>query len=156
MVGDIVGVDGIAAGRHRCQATALEHTEVCALPLERLEHLSPAAISLPGNVCQFLARELARGHELISIHGMRAHERLVAFLLDLAEHHRRRGYAAPIPLLRAGRNGAWLDVERVRGVAAVLICAYTIKPLVCYFDLDKPNSQHARRFNPTDARWPSP
>ena len=61
MLGDIIGLDGIGTDRHGCQAVALEDTEVCVLPFERLEDLArsrAAAAAQPAPVP--VARDLAR------------------------------------------------------------------------------------------------
>ena len=39
MLGDIIGLDGIATNSHTCSAIALEDTEVCAIAFDRLEEL---------------------------------------------------------------------------------------------------------------------
>ena len=61
MLGDIIGLDGIATERHGCQAVALEDTEVCVMPFERIEELArtrPAAAAQSAPVA--VARDRAR------------------------------------------------------------------------------------------------
>jgi CRP/FNR family transcriptional regulator len=60
MLGDIIGLDGIASERHGCEAVALEDTEVCVLPFDRLEELARAVAPLQHNLHQFLSREIGR------------------------------------------------------------------------------------------------
>ena len=77
MLGDIVGLDGIGTDRHGCQAVALEDTEVCVLPFERIEELARDVPALQHNLHQFLSREIARDHGVMLMLGsMRAEERL--------------------------------------------------------------------------------
>ena len=38
MLGDVIGLDGIAGDRHGCEAVALEDTEVCVLPFGQLRN----------------------------------------------------------------------------------------------------------------------
>jgi len=40
MAGEIVGLDGISADSHTCDTTALEDTEVCVIPYDRLEEFA--------------------------------------------------------------------------------------------------------------------
>ena len=114
MLGDIIGLDGIGSERHGCQAIALEDTEVCVLPFERLEDLSRAVPSLQHNLYQFLSREISRDHNIMLLLGsMRAEERLAVFLLNLADRYRRRGYSSTEFVLRMTREeiGSYLGLK---------------------------------------------
>jgi CRP/FNR family transcriptional regulator len=114
MLGDLIGLDGIGADRHGCQAIALEDTEVCVLPFERLEELSRAVPSLQHNLYQFLSREISRDHNIMLLLGsMRAEERLAVFLLNLADRYRRRGYSSTEFVLRMTREeiGSYLGLK---------------------------------------------
>jgi CRP/FNR family transcriptional regulator, anaerobic regulatory protein len=114
MLGDIIGLDGIGTERHGAQAIALEDTEVCVLPFERLEDLSRAVPSLQHNLYQFLSREIARDHNVMLLLGsMRAEERLAVFLLNLADRYRRRGYSSTEFVLRMTREeiGSYLGLK---------------------------------------------
>jgi CRP/FNR family transcriptional regulator len=114
MLGDLIGLDGIGTERHGCQAVALEDTEVCVLPFERLEDLSRAVPSLQHNLYQFLSREIARDHNIMLLLGsMRAEERLAVFLLNLADRYRRRGYSSTEFVLRMTREeiGSYLGLK---------------------------------------------
>ncbi|HZQ63022.1 MAG TPA: cyclic nucleotide-binding domain-containing protein, partial [Casimicrobiaceae bacterium] len=85
MLGDIIGLDGIGNDRHGCEAIALEDTEVCVLPFERLEALARELPPLQRNLYQFLSREISRDHNVMLLLGsMRAEERLAVFLLNLS------------------------------------------------------------------------
>ena len=86
MLGDMIGLDGIGAERHGCQAIALEDTEVCVLPLERIEDVARAVPSLRHNLLRLMSKEIARDQNVMLLLGsMRADERLAVFLLSLAE-----------------------------------------------------------------------
>lgn len=105
MIGDIVGLDGIGNDLHGSAALALEDAEVCVLPFDDLAVLSRSVPALQRNLHRFLAREIARDHEMMLLLGsMRAEERLAAFLLDLSERYRRRGYSATEFVLRMTRE----------------------------------------------------
>jgi CRP/FNR family transcriptional regulator len=114
MLGDIIGLDGIGTERHGCQAVALEDTEVCVLPFERLEDLAREIPPLQHNLYQFLSREISRDHNVMLLLGsMRAEERLAVFLLNLADRYRRRGYSSTEYVLRMTREeiGSYLGLK---------------------------------------------
>jgi CRP/FNR family transcriptional regulator len=103
--GDLVGLDGIGAFRHGCQAVALEDTEVCVLPFERLEALAHRLPPLQKNLHRLLSREIIRDHSVMLLLGtMRAEERLAVFLLSLSRRYRERGYSATEFVLRMTRE----------------------------------------------------
>jgi CRP/FNR family transcriptional regulator len=114
MVGDLVGLDGIGAGRHGCDAIALEDGEVCALPFDRIEDLARALPPLQHNLHQILSKEISRDHGLMLVLGtMRAEERLAVFLVSLADRYRRRGYSSTEFVLRMTRAeiGSYLGLQ---------------------------------------------
>ena len=114
MFGDVIGMDGIGTGRHGCQATALEDSEVCVLPFNDLETLSRSVAPLQRNLHQFIAREISRDHNVMLLLGsMRAEERLAAFLLNLSQRYRERGYSSTEFVLRMSREeiGSYLGLK---------------------------------------------
>jgi CRP/FNR family transcriptional regulator len=114
MLGDLVGLDGIGSGHHECDAVAVEDSEVCVLPFDRIEELARGVPALQHNLHQFLSREISRDHNLMLVLGsMRAEERLALFLLNLAERHRSRGYSSTEYVLRLTRKeiGAYLGLK---------------------------------------------
>ena len=114
MQGDIIGLDGIGTERHRCEAVALEDTEVCVLPFDRLEELARTIAPLQHNLHQFLSRDIGRDQNVMLMLGsMRAEERLAVFLLNLSERFRRRGYSSTEFVLRMTREeiGSYLGLK---------------------------------------------
>lgn len=114
MPGDIAGLDGIATGIHTCSAYALEASELCAIPFERFDHLSQTAPQLRQTLRQLLAAEVNRNHShMLLLGSMRAEERVISFLLDLAERFRRRGYSPSEFMLRMTREeiGSYLGLK---------------------------------------------
>jgi CRP/FNR family transcriptional regulator len=114
MLGDVIGLDGIASDRHGCEAIALEDTEVCALPFDRLEELARVLPPLQHNLHQFMAREIGRDqHVMLLLGSMRAEERLAVFLLNLSDRYRSRGYSATEFVLRMTREeiGSYLGLK---------------------------------------------
>ena len=105
MAGDIVGLDGIGEERHACEAIALEDSEVSALPFAKLNDLAHRVPALRRNLFRLISRDLRRGQDMmLQLGSMRAEERLAAFLLNLAERHRSRGYSASEFTLRMTRE----------------------------------------------------
>jgi CRP/FNR family transcriptional regulator len=114
MLGDIIGLDGISADRHACEAIALEDTEVCVLPFQQLEELARVVTPLQHNLHKFLSREIGLDqHVMLLLGSMRAEERLAVFLLNLSERYRLRGYSATEFVLRMTREeiGSYLGLK---------------------------------------------
>jgi len=114
MLGDLIGLDGIGAGRHGCDATALEDTEVCTLPFDRLEELARTFPPLQHNLHRILSRDIGRDqHLLLMLGSMHAEERLAAFLLNLSARYQQRGYSSTEYVLRMTREeiGSYLGLK---------------------------------------------
>lgn len=104
MAGELMGLDGLAHGAHASVATALEDTEVCAIPYAHLMELSAGNSGLQNLVCRLMSREIVREQSLMLLLGsMNADERLAAFLLNLAQRYKARGYSATDFHLRMSR-----------------------------------------------------
>ncbi len=84
MAGEILGMDGISAEHHNCNAVALEDSEVCVIPFAQLESLSRKIEALQRHFHKVMSREIVRDHGVMMLLGtMRAEERLAAFLLNM-------------------------------------------------------------------------
>jgi CRP/FNR family transcriptional regulator, anaerobic regulatory protein len=105
IMGEIIGLDGIAADAHACQAAALEESEVCVLPFATMETLARSIPILQHNLYQMLSREVGRDHNLmLQLGSTRAEGRLADFLLNLSERYRQRGYSPNEFVLRMTRE----------------------------------------------------
>jgi CRP/FNR family transcriptional regulator len=114
LAGELMGLDGLAAGRHASTATALEDTEVCAIPYAHLSELSAASPNLQLAMARLMSREIVREHGLMMLLGsMNAEERLAAFLLNLSQRMKARGYSAREFNLRMSRAeiGSYLGMK---------------------------------------------
>jgi CRP/FNR family transcriptional regulator len=114
MAGDLLGLDGMGEDRHGCEAIALEDSELCVLPFSRIEELARHVPALQHNLHKFLSREIERDHRVMLLLGsMRAEERLAAFLLNLSERYRARGYSSTEFVLRMTREeiGSYLGLK---------------------------------------------
>ena len=113
MAGEIVGLDGIATDLHTCDAIALEDTEVCALPFDRIEEIAREVKALQHHVHKIMSREIVREHGVMLLLGnMRAEERLAAFLLNLVQRLHARGFSSSDLILRMTREeiGSYLGL----------------------------------------------
>ena len=114
MAGELMGIDGIDADRHNCDAIALEDGEVCVIPYARLEELAHKFEGLQRHFHKVMSREIVRDHGVMLLLGsMRAEERLAAFLLNLSQRFTARGYSASEFILRMTREeiGSFLGLK---------------------------------------------
>ncbi len=114
MPGEVIGTDGVGTDTHGCQAIALEDSEVCALPFERLAALSRQNGHFQHNLHRLLSREITRGRTVMMLLGtMNAEQRLAAFLLDLSRRYQALGYSPCEFVLRMTREeiGSYLGLK---------------------------------------------
>ena len=105
MMGDIIGLEGIADGRHRVEAAALESTEVCPIPFDRVEALARDWPVLQHNLHRMMSREIELQHQQMLLLGsMRCSERLALFMLNLAQRYRDHGLPTTGFVLRMSRK----------------------------------------------------
>jgi CRP/FNR family transcriptional regulator len=114
MPGELIGLDGIGNDVYQCHVTALEDSEVCVMPFDRIERLGRGSIAFQHNVHRYLSREIMRqANVMLSLGTMRAEQRLAAFLLDLSRRYQARGYSAIEFILRMTREeiGSYLGLQ---------------------------------------------
>jgi len=114
MMGDLLGMDAISAGRHMCDTVALEDCEVCEIPFPALEQLSRELAPLQHQLHRIMSREIVRDYGVMLLLGsMKAEERLAAFLLNLSQRFAMRGYSAAEFNLRMTREeiGSYLGLK---------------------------------------------
>lgn len=114
MAGELMGLDGLAQGRHASSATALEDAEVCAIPYSQLSDLSAGSAALQAVVTRLMSREIVREHSLMMLLGsMSADERLAAFLMNMSQRMKARGWSPKEFHLRMSRAeiGSYLGMK---------------------------------------------
>ena len=114
MAGELMGLDAIANGVHASSATALEDTEVCAIQYRQLNELAAQNGNFQLILAQLMSREIVREHSLMMLLGsMNAEERLAAFLLNISQRMKARGYSANEFHLRMSRAeiGSYLGMK---------------------------------------------
>ena len=114
MTGEILGLDGISAETHSCNAIALEDSEVCVIAYSKLEELAREIEGLQHQFHKVMSREIVRDHGVMMLLGsMRAEERLAAFLLNMSQRFTARGFSAAEFHLRMTREeiGSYLGLK---------------------------------------------
>lgn len=114
MAGELMGLDGVANGRHASAATALEDAEVCAIPYAHLTELAAGSADMQMVMARLMSREIVREHSLMMLLGsMNAEERLAAFLINLSQRQKARGYSPSEFHLRMSRAeiGSFLGMK---------------------------------------------
>jgi CRP/FNR family transcriptional regulator, anaerobic regulatory protein len=95
MAGELMGLDGLASGKHASSAIALEDAEICAIPYAHLSELATVSPDLHLVMSRLMSREIVREHSLMMLLGsMNAEQRLAAFLLNISQRLKARGYSA--------------------------------------------------------------
>lgn len=113
MMGEIMGMDGVAQDQHSCDAIALEDSEVCVMPYARLEDLSIQFEPLGRHLHKLMSREIVREQGVMLLLGvMRAEERVATFLLNLVQRLHARGFSQSELVLRMTRReiGSYLGM----------------------------------------------
>jgi CRP/FNR family transcriptional regulator len=114
LAGELMGLDGAAHGAHSSNLIALEDSEVCAIPYGRLTEVAADNVSMQHIVSRLMSREIVREHSLMMLLGsMNAEERLAAFLLNLSQRLKARGFSATQFHLRMSRAeiGSYLGLK---------------------------------------------
>lgn len=114
IVGDTIGIDGIASGTHSCEAIALEDSSVCVMPFDVLEMLCREVKAIQHHVHQMLGAEIVRESALMTLLGTTtAEERVAAFIADLSRRWQARGYSAAAFTLKMTRGeiGSYLGLK---------------------------------------------
>lgn len=121
--GEMLGLDAISTDLHSCNAVALEDSEVCPIHFAQLEELAHELPSLQHSFNKILSREIVRDHDMLMMLGnMNSDERLAAFLLNLSQRLKTRGYSSTNFVLKMRREeiGSYLGLRLetiCRGIA---------------------------------------
>ena len=119
MGGELLGIGGLASGRHSSTAVALEDAEVCVMPYRLIESMGRDYVALQRHLHAALSGEIVRARSMMMLLGsMRAEERLAAFLCNLSERFLRRGHSPREFHLRMSRS----DVASYLGVKIETVC----------------------------------
>lgn len=92
LAGEILGLDAITSDRHPCTAEALETSDVCEIPYDRLDELGQRVPGLQHQLLKIMSREIVRDEQMLVMLGrMTAEERLASFLVSFSRRQSRLG-----------------------------------------------------------------
>jgi CRP/FNR family transcriptional regulator len=114
IAGDTLGLDGVDAGHHNCDAIALEDSTVCIIPFGQLEKLCRESRPIQHHVHQMMSREIVReSGQMMLLGTMTAEQRVAMFLLTLSRRFNALGYSAAEFNLRMTREeiGCYLGMK---------------------------------------------
>lgn len=90
--GELLGFDAITADRHPCTAEAIETSDVCEIPYNKLEEMAQHVPGLQHQLLKVMSREIVRDEQLLVLLGrMTAEERLASCLLSFSRRQARLG-----------------------------------------------------------------
>ena len=114
LAGDLLGLDGLAAGQQAGSALALEDTEICSIPFAQLSAVAAANRAVQQALARAMSRQIVREHaRMAMLGGMAAEERVAGFLLGLSQRMKARGYSPREFHLRMSRAdiGSYLGLQ---------------------------------------------
>jgi len=88
-----LGFDGISAQIHHCTAIALETVNYCHLPAHRIDELSANTPSFQHVLLQRSCHQFDAQVQKTLLHRRSAEARVAAFVLQISERLRMRGYS---------------------------------------------------------------
>ena len=84
--GELIGLDALGDGRHRCDAIALETAHLCEVPLTELEHIATQIPALQRQLLRIMGRAMGRDQDHLEMMSRRqASDRVLLFLHSLSE-----------------------------------------------------------------------
>ena len=90
--GDLVGLDALGSGTHRCEAVALTTANVCEVPFEQLTQVAAQLPSLQQQLMRVIGQGVDRDQDHMGMLARRqANERIALFLHGLGERYRQVG-----------------------------------------------------------------
>lgn len=114
LAGDLIGLDALGSGAHRCEAVALTAANVCEVPFEDLAAVAAQLPSLQQQLLLVIGQSMGRDHDHMEMLVRRqANERIALFLHGLGERLRRIGQSGTDIKLPMSRE----DIARFLGLA---------------------------------------
>jgi len=113
MAGEMLGLDGIASGKHASDARALTDSDICVVPYKRLQTVSHEAQAMQRYLCRVLSQEIVRKQNMMVMLGSMRDQRVATFLLNLSGRLTAQGFSASDFLLRMSRDeiGSLLGIK---------------------------------------------
>ena len=105
LAGELLGMDAISSEQHPSDVVALETTEICELPFDKLETLARELPSLQHQLLRLMSREIADEEiQLVMLGRMKAEERLATFLLSFSRRLQKLGNSSSVLRLPMSRQ----------------------------------------------------
>lgn len=102
--GELIGLDALGDGRHRCDAIALEPAHLCEVPLADLERIATQIPALQHQLLRIMGRSMGRDQDHLEMMSRRqASDRVLLFLHSLSERYEmlgRDGKRFTLPMTR--------------------------------------------------------
>ncbi len=93
--GELMGLDALAGGEHRCEAVALDPSEVCEVPVDDLAAVAAQLPGLQRQLMRVIGQSIARDQDHAEMLARRhANERIALFLHGLGERLEHIGQSA--------------------------------------------------------------
>jgi CRP/FNR family transcriptional regulator, anaerobic regulatory protein len=92
--GELLGFDALSEGRYNSSAKALEISNLCELPFDKVEKLSHKLPSLQHQLLSLMSKEVSNEYQTILFLGKKtAEERLATYILSLSQRFKKRGFS---------------------------------------------------------------
>jgi CRP/FNR family transcriptional regulator len=112
--GELIGLDALGSGEHRCEGVALTAANVCEVPYDQLAKVAAQIPSLQQQLLRVIGQSVGRDHDHLGILVRRqANERIALFLHSLGERYRNIGHSDRQFQLPMSRE----DIARFLGLA---------------------------------------
>lgn len=112
--GELIGLDALGSGEHRCEGVALTAASVCEVPYDELARVAGEVPSLQQQLLRVIGQSVGRDHDHLGILVRRqANERIALFLHSLSERFRSIGHSGQQIMLPMSRE----DIARFLGLA---------------------------------------
>ena len=112
--GELIGLDALGAGEHRCEAVALMTANVCEVPFEQLSEVAAQLPGLQQQLLRVIGQSVGRDHDHLGMLVRRqAVERIALFLHGISERYRNIGQPASEFRLPMSRD----DIAHYLGLA---------------------------------------
>lgn len=114
LAGELIGLDALGLGHHRCEAVALNTANVCEVPFDQLAQVASQVPGLQQQLLRVIGQSLGRDQDHVGMLVRRqANERIALFLHGLSERLRHIGQSGTQFKLPMSRE----DIARFLGLA---------------------------------------
>lgn len=114
LASELVGLDSYDSVNYPASARALETTNICEIPVDRLDDLSGQLPELRRQLMRLMGKELREEQQMMLLLSKKSsEERLASFLLNLAARYKRRGFSGTTFRLTMSRS----DIANYLGMA---------------------------------------